>query len=165
MTPSTSVILIDDETEVLRAYAQGLTLAGFTVTAFPRAELALVSLSDAFDGAVVCDVRMPGMDGLELFRRVQALDPDIPVILISGHADIATAVGAVHQGAYDFLSKPFFPEALAQRVRCALEQRRLALENRLLRRRVEDPQTHSPLIGMSPAITALRRMITQIAET
>lgn len=159
-----SIILIDDEIDVLSAHRQSLELAGFKVLAFGSAESGLAAFSDQFDGIIVCDLRMPGMDGLELFRRVRAIDPDVPVILVSGHADIATAVDAVRQGAYDFLSKPFLPEQLVLTARRALERRGLTLEVRHLRDARPDPAEGGPLFGVSSAITALRRTIAQVAE-
>ncbi|RWI81984.1 response regulator, partial [Mesorhizobium sp.] len=76
------------------------------------------------------DIRMPEMDGLQLFDRVVDLDPDIPVILVTGHGDIAMAVKAIKDGAYDFITKPFAADRLAQSVWRAAEKRRLVMENR-----------------------------------
>lgn len=159
-----SVLLIDDEPDVLAAHQQTLQLAGLKVFAFDSAEAGLAAFSDRFDGIIVCDLRMPGMDGLELFRRVRAIDPEVPVILVSGHADITTAVNAVRQGAYDFLSKPFLPEQLVLTAQRARERRALTLEVRHLRDCVPDAIEGGPLYGMSSAITALRRTIAQVAE-
>ena len=86
------VILIDDDSELLRATRQTLELAGFSVSAFAVAAEALDGLDANFSGVVVSDIRMPGIDGLQLFDRVLRLDPDIPVILVTGHGDIAVAV-------------------------------------------------------------------------
>ena len=159
-----SILLIDDEADVLAAHRQTLELAGFNVRAFDSAEAGLLAFSDTFDGVIVCDLRMPGMDGLELFRRVKEIDPEVPIILVSGHADIATAVNAVRQGAYDFLSKPFLPEQLVLTAQRALERRALTLEVRHLRDLRQDGVEGGPLYGSSGAITALRRTIAQVAE-
>lgn len=166
MTPLApdSILLIDDEADVLTAHGQSLELAGFKVHAFGSAEAGLAAFSDGFDGIIVCDLRMPGMDGLELFRRVKTIDPEVPVILVSGHADIATAVDAVRQGAYDFLSKPFLPEQLVLTAERALEHRALTLEVRQLRDTRPEAVEVGPLFGTSSAITALRRTIAQVAE-
>ena len=104
------------------------------------------------------------MDGLELFRRLSVRDPDLPVVLISGHSDIQTAVAAVQRGAYDFLAKPFQPDRLVATVKRALEKRQLVLENRRLRAQVGASLEAGPLLGNSPAIDQLRRTIKQIAK-
>ena len=158
------VAFIDDEAEIRRATAQSLTIAGLEPVVFDCGEAALEAIDRDFDGVVISDIRMPGMDGLELFRRLTALDPDLPVVLISGHSDIQTAVAAVHRGAYDFLAKPFQPDRLVETVRRALEKRQLVLENRRLRAQVGATLESGPLLGNSPAIEQLRQTINQIAK-
>ena len=93
------------------------------------AEECLSQLPEHFPGVVVSDVRMPGMGGLALLERLQTLDVDLPVILLTGHGDVPMAVEAMREGAYDFLEKPFSPEALLSSLRRALEKRQLVLEN------------------------------------
>lgn len=159
------VILIDDDSELLRATRQTLELAGFSVSAFASAAEALAGLDANFSGVVVSDIRMPGIDGLQLFDRVLQLDPDIPVILVTGHGDIAVAVKAIKDGAYDFITKPFAADRLAQSVARAAEKRRLVMENRALRESAEQAQDGLPLIGQTPAMERLRRTLRQIADT
>ncbi len=158
------VAFIDDD-EVLRAAnVQALGLAGFTVAPFPSALAALEEVDARFPGVVVSDVRMPKMTGIELFRRLRRLDPDLPVILITGHGDIAMAVDAMREGAYDFLAKPYPLERLVGTVRHALEKRRLVLENRDLRRRAEAASEDLPLLGETAAMARLRQVLRQVAE-
>lgn len=159
-----SVVFVDDDADLRHATAQSLSLAGLDVVAHDNASTALATIDDMFTGVVVTDIRMPGMDGLTLFHRVAELDPDIPVILISGHADVSTAVTAVQQGAYDFLTKPYGPALLVSSVKRALEKRRLVLENRLLRKSTAADSAVEPLLGASPAMEYLRRTIAQIAD-
>ena len=159
------VIFVDDEADIRAANVQSLQLAGLVPQAFDSAEAALAAIGDDFDGVVVSDIRMPGMDGLELFRRLSERDPDLPVILISGHSDIATAVAAMQRGAYDFLAKPYAPDQLVSRVKRALEKRSLVLENRKLRAQANAGTRAGPLLGTSPLIENLRRTIKQIADT
>lgn len=106
MTPA-HVILVDDEKAVRDATAQSLMLAGYHVETFADAATALAKITPEFEGIVISDIRMPGMDGLELLQRLLKTDRDLPVILISGHADVATAVTAIRNGGYDLLEKPF----------------------------------------------------------
>jgi two-component system, NtrC family, C4-dicarboxylate transport response regulator DctD len=158
------VAFVDDEAEIRLATAQSLTLAGLEAITFETGEAALTAIGSDFDGIVISDIRMPGIDGLELFRRLSERDPDLPVILISGHSDIATAVAAVQRGAYDFLAKPFQPDRLIASAKRALEKRRLVLENRRLRAQSGALLETGPLLGNSPAIDQLRRTIKQIAN-
>src|SRR3954462_1622405 len=111
MIPSgESVIFIDDDEEVRRANAQSLELAGLEVQVFASAEDARLALSSQFPGVIVTDVRLPGIDGLRLLRQLIELDPDLPVILITGHGDVPMAVEAMREGAYDFFEKPYSPD-------------------------------------------------------
>jgi two-component system C4-dicarboxylate transport response regulator DctD len=105
---------------------------------------------------------MPRMDGLQLFARIRAVDPEIPVILITGHADVPMAIGALKDGAFDFLPKPFAADHLVAAAGKALANRRLVLDNRRLRAAAGDPD-QSPLIGDSAVMARLRDTIAQVA--
>src|SRR3546814_14806463 len=96
---------------------------------------------------------MPGMDGLELRAAIHAIDPEIPVVLITGHADVAMAVRALHDGAFDFLAKPFAADHLVGVVRRALAHRALILDNRRLT--AAPPALDSPLLRATPAMFRL----------
>lgn len=160
-----TVLLIDDEETVRQSISQTLQLADLNVKTFSSAKGALPLLSTSFNGVVVSDIRMPEMDGLELLDRSIAIDPKIPVILISGHAEVSIAVNAIRKGAYDLLEKPFSNILLVDKINRALNQRELSLENRLLKEELAS-QTHlgPRIIGKSPAIKQLRKMITRIAD-
>ncbi len=159
----TRVAFIDDDPELRRANVQSLKLEGLDPLAFDSGEAAIAAIDPDFDGVVVTDIRMPGIDGLELFRRLAARDPDLPVIFITGHADVQTAVSAVQRGAYDFITKPYSTERLTSSVRRALEKRSLVLENQQLRRRSAEFAKATPLLGTSPVIERLRRTIAQVS--
>lgn len=161
---SRRVLLVDDDDDLRAATAQSLELAELEVRAFPRGEPALARLKADFDGVVVSDIRMPGLDGRGLFHRVRALDPELPVILITGHADVAEAVQTLHEGAYDFIAKPFAPDRLVESVRRALEKRSLVLDNRRLRAAAARPSPDEALLGDSPAMARLRAAVRQLAE-
>ncbi len=165
MSESGGVVWFVEDDETLRfATVQALELAGLAVRAFAGADAALAALPAEFDGAIVSDIRMPRMDGLQLLARVRARDADLPVILITGHGDVPMAVGALREGAYDFLTKPFATDHLVATVRRALERRALVMENRRLRAAVASADTESPLIGQSPAIVRLRQTIAALAQ-
>ncbi len=158
------VLFVDDEEHLRIANAQSLQLSGFRATPLGSAVEALETLSPDFPGVLVTDLRMPGMDGMALFRRVLAMDPDLPVILVTGHGDVETAVAALKEGAYDFIAKPFSGDRLAESVRRAGEKRRLVLENRRLTEAASRVDESLPLIGETPAIQRLRATLRQIAS-
>ncbi|MFN7109298.1 MAG: sigma-54-dependent transcriptional regulator [Brevundimonas sp.] len=166
MRPSSpqTVALIEDDADFRQALVERLTLEGLEVRAFTAAEPALKALDADFSGVVVTDLRMPGMDGRQLLTRLQALDPSLPVIMITGHGDIGDAVAAMHDGAYDFVAKPFPFERLQDSLNRALEKRSLVLENRRLIAMAAEGGHELPLAGSSRAITALRATIAQIAD-
>ncbi|WP_336491194.1 sigma-54-dependent transcriptional regulator [Methylobacterium nigriterrae] len=162
---SERIVFVDDEADVRRANRQSLELDGFAVEVFDAAEPALAAILSEPPGVVVTDVRLPGLDGRALFERLRGADPDLPVILITGHGDIPMAVGAMRAGAYDFLAKPYPAEALVASVRRALERRRLTLENRRLRARLEEAVEADPaFLGISPEIVRLRRLVRDVAQ-
>lgn len=159
-----SVIVIDDEASIRNAVEQWLSLSGFEVQLFSCAEECLNQLPAHFAGVIVSDVRMPGMGGLALLSRLQQFDQDLPVILLTGHGDVPMAVEAMRDGAYDFLEKPFSPEALLSSLRRALEKRQLVLENRRLHEQAaRREQIEGRLLGVSRSLQTLRRQITDLA--
>lgn len=161
-----SVILVDDEEDVRLATSQKLELEDFKVECFARADRALERIGRGFEGVLVTDIRMPQKDGLSLLDDVREIDPDLPVILVTGHGDVPLAVKAMQAGAYDFLEKPYPPSRLLDAVTRATEKRRLTLENRDLRSQLEqrDP-LEAAMVGRSTAIVELRKRLRAIAVT
>lgn len=158
------VLLIDDEHHIRMAAGQTLELAGYEVTTLERAEPALERVSEDWPGVVITDINLPGIDGLELMRRIHQVDADLPVILITGHGDISMAVNAIREGAYDFIEKPFAAELLLDVVRRALDKRNLTLEIRQLRDELEAQNVPGPrIIGNTPILRALRRTSRSVA--
>jgi two-component system, NtrC family, C4-dicarboxylate transport response regulator DctD len=157
-----TVLLVEDDEPLRAATAQALDLAGFTPLACPSAEQALRKISAEFAGCVVTDIRMEGMDGLELMRAIQAVDPEIPVILVTGHGDVPMAVASLKDGAFDFLAKPFAVDQLNAAVRRALQSRALVLENRHLRLAADEAGS-GELAGSSEAMAKLRTTVGQMA--
>lgn len=157
-----NVLLVEDDPLVLLGAEQALSLAGIAVRTAPNAEDALTSFADAQPDVIVSDIRLPGADGFELLRRVRAQDSEVPVILMTGHGDIRMAVDAMHEGAYDFLEKPFSSDRLTDVVRRALEKRQLVLENRRLQALLTT-QSDLDLIGQTPAMKEAKRRIAALA--
>ena len=164
--PSVQVILIDDDPHLRQALYQTLDLAGLNVLPLAEANGLAERIGRDWPGVVVSDIRMPGMDGLELLAQLHGQDPELPVLLITGHGDVPLAVQAMRAGAYDFLEKPFASDALLDSVRRALALRTLVLDNRSLRLALSDRQLLSTrLVGVSPAMLRLREQIGALAAT
>lgn len=166
MANSGQVILIDDEDDVRISGSQTLELEGFDVIALGAAEDAIEHLSPNWPGVVVTDVKMPKMNGFDLLQHIQSVDPDLPIILITGHGDVAMAIKAIQGGAYDFIEKPAPPEYLIDVVRRALDKRNLVLENRALRDALQSSGgLETRILGNSPVIERLRKTIANLADT
>jgi two-component system, NtrC family, C4-dicarboxylate transport response regulator DctD len=165
MPESGPILFVDDEASMRHAVTQWLGLAGFETLVHEKAATALNALSADFSGILVTDLKMEGMDGMELLRRSQQIDPELPVVVITGHGDIETAVEAMRFGAYDFIEKPFAPERFLEVVRRASEKRQLVVENRRLRRAVSEQTLSSRIIGTSTAAERLRTAVAELAGT
>ena len=131
------VLLVDDDRDIREALGQTLELADLDPTVAGSFIEAKDHLTAAFDGVVITDIRMPGRDGFYLLDYVRDLDPELPVILLTGEADIPMAVRAMSAGAYDFLEKPCAPRDLVAVIERALAARALVLENRRLKHELE----------------------------
>ncbi len=166
MTEALKVLIIEDDPDVALGCEQALQLEGIAAECAGSAEQARKKLGPDFRGIVVSDVRLPKMDGMAFLRELLGLDPELPVVLITGHGDVTMAVQAMKDGAYDFIQKPFAPEFLVDVVRRALEKRRLVLEVRDLRRQLaQRDQLEGKLIGRSPGMQKLRQMLTGLADS
>ncbi|MEE3215763.1 MAG: response regulator, partial [Pseudomonadota bacterium] len=166
MSDAPPVMIIDDEEHLRVTLGQTLELAGYHPEPFASAEQALATLNKDFSGVVISDIRMPGMDGMALLKEIRQRDPDLPVVLITGHGDVSTAVEAMREGAWDFLEKPFPSERLSEVVRRGIDKRRLSLENRYLKAELEAQQTAPGprLVGRTPAIKRLSSMVQRISQ-
>ena len=158
-----TTILIDDDATLRTVLRQAFDLEDMGVEVFGDPLVALSRITPGFEGAIVTDVRMPGIDGMELFRRVQAIDPDIPVIVTTGHADVPMVLDALKRGVFDFFPKPFAADHLIASVRRAIERRALILENRALRALAARAEDGDPLIGDSPVMAELRATMRRVA--
>ncbi|MBY4892378.1 Fis family transcriptional regulator [Jannaschia sp. EhC01] len=163
-----AVLFVDDEADLRIAGAQTLTLADVPVIACATAAEALDHISPAFPGILVTDIRMPGMDGKALMAEALRRDPDLPVILVTGHGDVELAVESIRKGAYDFIEKPYDPARLVEIIRRALDKRHLTMEVRALKAQASakraDPIA-AQLIGRSQVMAQLRAQLTAVAET
>ena len=166
MLEQTPIIVIDDEEHVRLSCAQSLDLAGYAPETYESAEDAIDMVSRGFHGVVVTDVRLPGIDGLELLKRVKAIDEDIPVIIITGHGDVSMAVDAMQDGAFDFLEKPFDTDRFIDAVSRGVQTRWLVMENRRLSDKLNArANIDSVLLGQAPGMVALRDQVNTMAQT
>jgi len=160
------ILLVDDDDDLRHALQQGLELEGFNVRAFGDAGQILPLVSSSFNGVIVSDMRMSGIDGNELLQKVLKIDAALPLILITGHGDVAMAVSSMRLGAYDFIEKPFATAHLSAVISRALEKRRLVLENRQLRKNLElGNSIEARLVGSHPLIVDVRNKISMLGET
>ena len=166
MNRDLTVLVVEDDPDVQLGCVQALRLAGLTPGMANSAEEALRLIGPAYAGVVVTDMRLPAADGMSLVRRCREIDPDLPVIMITGHGDVTLAVEAMRSGAYDFIQKPFSPEALIEVVRRALEKRRLTLEVASLRLTLSMREGISgKLVGRSPQMERLRQSVMELADS
>ena|ERR1035437_7123288 len=166
MTESLKVLIIEDDPDVRLGCEQALQLEGIPTESVASAEEAQCLVGKDYRGVIVSDIRLPRMDGMALLRKVLAIDPELPVVLITGHGDISMAVQAMKDGAHDFIQKPFSPEYLVGVVRRALDKRQLILEVRDLRRRLMGrDQIEARLIGSALGMTKVRKLIGGLADS
>jgi two-component system C4-dicarboxylate transport response regulator DctD len=159
------VLVIDDDRPVREALAQTLDLADCTVRVTGSFIEAKDHIAADFPGVILSDIRMPGRDGFHLLDHAHGVDPELPVILLTGEGDIPMAVKAMGAGAFDFLEKPCAPEQLVAVIERALNTRRLVLENRRLKAQLEtgDPAARM-IFGTSALAETLRRTVRQAAR-
>ncbi len=165
MAEAMKVAIIDDERDMRQSVKQWLALSGFDAEAYPSAEEALGVLDSEYAGAVLSDIKMPGMNGMQFLKRLMAIDSSLPVIMVTGHGDVAMAVEAIKFGAYDFLEKPFDPDQMTRLVEKATDYRRLALDNRALRVELSGGSTAMrKLAGESQEMVRLRNEIVDLGQ-
>lgn len=166
MTETLKVLIIEDDPDVALGCEQALQLEGIAAECVGSAAQARRRLGRDFRGIVVSDIRLPNMDGMSFLREILNIDPELPVVLITGHGDISMAVQAMKDGAHDFIQKPFAPEYLVEVVRRALEKRSLVLEVRALRRQLEQrDQIEGTMIGRAACMQKIRSMVACLADS
>jgi two-component system C4-dicarboxylate transport response regulator DctD len=156
------IVFVDDEPELCAAAADWLSANGFEVEIFSDPGRALDALDVTTSDCVVSDMRMPGLSGLDLLGHIARRDADLPVVLLTGHGDVALAVEAMRAGAYHFLEKPYDADQLVSILDNAVERRRLRQEIERLRRGPDDLDAR--LIGTSPAMAGVRRSVHHLAD-
>jgi len=165
MPAAMKVLVIDDDDSLRKGCAQTLSGEGYRVRDVGSGNEALEMVSgEAFD-IFILDLKMPGMDGMEVLECLRESDPASVVIVITGYATVETAVEAMKLGAYDFLPKPFTPDGLLAIVDRAAERKRLGLENICLRRELDERAAHGGIVGTSSAINGILTLIDKVAAS
>ena len=157
-----NILIIDDEKAIRKTLTEILSYEGYKIEEAGDGEEGLKKFREKNFDVVLCDIKMPKMDGLEFLDKAREANPDIPVIMISGHGTIETAVEAVKKGAYDYISKPPDLNRLLITIRNAMDKTNLVTETRVLRRKVTKVEE---MIGESPAILKIRDTIEKVAPT
>jgi DNA-binding NtrC family response regulator len=165
MTEPKTILLIDDDESLRRVVEYSLCEEGYRVLMAPDGRAGLDRFRNDTVDLVLTDVRMPEMDGVELLTRLKAMQPDLPVIVLTAHGTIGSAVEAMKLGAGDYLTKPFSREQLKAAVRKALELAALTMENRQLRQVVAERFSFSNMIAGSRAMRAVTGMASRVAQT
>ncbi|WBM75174.1 sigma-54-dependent transcriptional regulator [Saprospira grandis] len=158
------ILIIDDEESIRNVLRDILEMEDYKVDEAKDGINALSKLKKGGYDAVICDIKMPKMDGMEVLERVQILQPDLPVIMISGHGDIDTAVETVKKGAFDYISKPPDLNRLLITIRNALDKSSLVSETKVLKRRIKKSKTQE-IIGESEGVQRIKETIDRVAPT
>ena len=161
---TSEILIVDDEADIRELVSGILNDEGYDTRVAGDSDSALTAIEARRPGLIVLDIWLQGsrLDGLELLDVIHERHPDLPVVIISGHGNVETAVSAIKKGAYDFIEKPFKADRLILIVRRAIEASRLRRENSELKTRIGDETT---LIGASPAIAHVRQMVDKVAPT
>ncbi len=157
-----SILIIDDEKAIRKTLAEILSYEGYKIEEATDGEDGLKKFSSTTFDVVLCDVKMPKMDGLEFLEKAREINPDVPIVVISGHGNIETAVEAVKKGAFDYISKPPDLNRLLITLRNALDKQTLVTETKVLKRKVARVQE---MVGNSDPIKKIKDTIEKVAPT
>lgn len=158
------ILVVDDEANIRRALRDILEFEKYEVVEAANGTECLVKLKQGKFDLIILDIKMPQMDGLDALERIAILHPETPVVMISGHADIDTAVETVRKGAFDFISKPLDLNRLLITLRNALDKSTLVGEKKALQKKINDKHTPK-MVGQSPSLQQIQATIARVAPT
>lgn len=159
-TTTTRILIVDDEAIVRESLGNWFREEGYEADLAESGRSALKQLADKRWDIFLLDIKMPGMDGLELQRKIREIHPQATIIIMTAYASVETAVEAMKQGAYDYIVKPFDPDDLDHLIRNAVERKQLVAENAMLRQKIDEMICFNEIMGKSPAI---QRVLEQVA--
>ena len=165
MPSSPRILIVDDEEHIRKILTIMLSKRGYQIEVAANGSQALEKMGQSAFDAVISDVRMSGMDGLELLSTIKEQNPDQIVIIITAFSSVDTAILAMKQGAYDYISKPFKEDEILLVLEKALERQRIIEENRQLKAQIREKYDFSNFIGRSPAMLKVFDIISKVAET
>src|SRR5215210_7166765 len=157
-----NILIIDDEKAIRKTLGEILSYEGYKIDEASDGEEGLKKFREKIYDVVLCDIKMPKIDGIEFLEKSRESNTDIPIIMISGHGTIETAVEAVKKGAFDYISKPPDLNRLLITIRNAIEKTTLVTETKVLKRKVAKVQD---MIGESMPITRIKETIEKVAPT
>ncbi|WP_407521100.1 sigma-54 dependent transcriptional regulator [Lacibacter sp. MH-610] len=157
-----TILIIDDEKAIRKTLSEILSYEGYKIDDAENGEEGLKKLKEKNYDAVLCDIKMPKVDGIEFLEKSKEINPDVPIIMISGHGTIETAVEAVKKGAFDYVAKPPDLNRLLITIRNALDRQTLVTETKVLKRKVSRVQE---MIGDSAALKKIKDTIEKVAPT
>ncbi len=159
------LLIVEDEETLCESLKRVLARDGYEVDAVKSAEDALAKTEEIAYDLVITDILLPGIDGIELLRRVRVKSPDQIVIIVTAYASIETAVGALRAGAYDYVIKPIIHEEIKRIVRNALRERSMKAQNVILRKQIDERYDFEKIVGQSKEITAVISEVKKIADS
>jgi DNA-binding NtrC family response regulator len=159
------ILVVDDEASVRDSLYQWFRADGYRVDTADDAAGALRKLQETAWDIVLLDIKMPGMDGIELQERIKKIDSNVVTIIMTAYASVDTAIQALKDGAFDYITKPIDPDDLSRLIRNAVDKRRLVTENIQLRQHIEELLLPDEVVGESPAIKRMMEMVDTVART
>ncbi|NOX97637.1 MAG: sigma-54-dependent Fis family transcriptional regulator [Nitrospirae bacterium] len=159
------ILVVDDEINIARGICEALGKEGYRTLSTSNGLKALEEVREDFFHLIIADVKMPGMSGLEFLRQVKRECPETMVVILTAYGTIETAVEAMREGAYDYLSKPIDIKRLRALVEKALEKQRLILENQILRQKLEGRTRFDKIVGKGEKIREIYRLVERVADT
>jgi DNA-binding NtrC family response regulator len=159
------IVIVDDEIKITQLLSERIEEEGHSVTSFSSAEEALPFIERGDTDIVLCDLRLGGMNGLELLKRAKRVAPTTDFVMMTAYASAGTAVEAMHEGAYEYLIKPFQMDEVILLLRRIQDRRDLVSENLALRERISDAAAARRIVGESPAIKKIREMILKVGPS
>jgi DNA-binding NtrC family response regulator len=165
MGSQANILVVDDEESMRDSCQQALSQDGNKVEAAEDGLTGLAILEKESFDLVILDLKMPGMSGMEVLKKIKEEDPEVVVVVITGYATVESAVEAMKEGAYDYIPKPFTPDSLRMIVERALEKRKLSLENVLLRTELRGRFGEEVIVGRSASMQKVEELVRQVAPT
>ena len=159
------ILIVDDEASVRDSLCQWFKIDGYRADTAAEATGALKKIQEDSWDIILLDIKMPGMNGIELQNRIKQIDKNIVTIIITAYATVDTAIQALKEGAFDYVTKPIDPDDLSRLIRNAIEQRRLVTENIQLRQKIEELLLPDEVVGESPSIKKVMEMVNTVAKT